>query len=484
MSKISPRFTSASIFLVDNIIVFLTLTSVIFSLANFWHLLPRVVKNPPLAINSSYNIQPPVPWVNIPPTDQSKDPAISADTPIISLNSAPSTGLETRLLVIFDDQINQFTQVLRDNKMSQPVKISSNIYQLKTSDQSSDNLDKIVQSAKIISSQDDELSLLQDDLTKPNANPTQSKILVMDNQPSTPIPKMAENINLPGVSLPKEIILADNLELLDSLPRDQYIGSQWYLSDQKKPKLEGKKPIIVAVIDGGVDISHPDLVESIARDSSGQTLGWNYWDNTPIKLTDVSSKLDEAYGHGTHIAGTIGATSNNIGVSGSCLGTCQIMPLKVFGGLNSSGSVSGAIKAIDYAVTNGAKIINMSWGSKNRNPILAESIRIAQSKGVLIVAAAGNNAQDNILFPAKLEGVISVGSLDKEGARSNTSNYGKGITEYQPGVEILATSIAAVRTCSPDGRGFDSGLYNYCSGTSMATAVASGQRAKELWELN
>ena len=483
MSKISPRFTSASIFLVDNVMVFLTLTSVIFSLANFWHLLPSVVKSPSLAISSFPN-QPSVPWINILPMDQSRDAAIPVDIPITSVNSAPSTGLQTRLLVIFDNQIDQFTQVLRDNKMSQPVKIGSNIYQVKTSDQSSDNLDKLVESAKIISSEDDELSLLQDSTTQSNAVPRAPRLLSTDIQPSTPIPKMVENKNLPSVSLPKEIIQADNLELLDSLPRDQYIGSQWYLSDQKKPKVKGKKPVIVAVIDGGVDISHPDLVGSIARDSSGQTLGWNYWDNTPIKLTDVSSKLDEAYGHGTHIAGTIGATSNNIGVSGSCLGTCQIMPLKVFGGVNSSGSVSGAIKAIDYAVTNGAKIINMSWGSKNRNPILAESIRIARSKGVLIVAAAGNNAEDNILFPAKLEGVISVGSLDKEGLRSSTTNYGNGITEYQPGVEILATSIAAVRTCSPDGRGFDSGLYNYCSGTSMATAVASGQKAQELWEQN
>ncbi len=469
MIKISSRIRLPINFLLDYTLVGMTIIGLIFSLGNFWHLLISL----PESNQQPITIQKALPrWENLPIQKSATDPFDSTIQKKLTTNISSNLILTSKLLMINDDKIDQITKALADKKIITPIKISPNIYEVQADKNSELALNEIIEDKNLISGNDDDLFLLED-------AQLEKKVPVQDSQ-TTPTPNQSDLVTFPSNSIPQEINKPEELATLASLPKDKYIGSQWHLKD---PKLRlNTKLIIVAVIDGGVDISHPDLIDVITKDSNNQVIGWNYWDNTPIRPADVSSKLDEAYGHGTHIAGTIGASSNDLGVLGSCLGTCKVMPLKIFGGINSTGSTSNAVKAINHAVVNGAKIINLSWGSKNFNPILAQAIASAQSAGVTIVAAAGNNGENNVLYPAKLEGVISVGSLDKEGNRSTTTNYGSSINRYAPGVGILATSIALSNTCSPDNQGLDNDLYNYCSGTSMATAVASGTLAKELAE--
>ena len=469
MIKISSQTRLPINFLLDYTLVGMTIVSLIFSLGNFWQLLITLPESNQQLIRTQKTLPR---WENLPIQKSATDPFDSTiqKKPVTTLT--PTLELTSKLLMISDDKIDQITKTLADKEISTPIKISPSIYQVQIDKNRELALNEIIEDKNLISSNDDELFLLED-------TQLEKKVSVQDYQ-EIPTPDQLNLITFPSNPTPQEINKPEELATLASLPKDKYIGNQWYLKD---PKLKlNTKLIIVAVIDGGVDISHPDLVDIITRDSDNQVLGWNYWDNTPIRPADVSSKLDEAYGHGTHIAGTIGARSNDIGTLGSCFGSCKVMPLKVFGGINSTGSTSNAVKAINYAVVNGAKIINLSWGSKNFNPILAQAIANAQSAGVTIVASAGNNSEDNILYPAKLEGVISVGSLDKEGKRSTTTNYGSSINRYAPGIGILATSIALSNTCSPDNQGLDNDLYNYCSGTSMAAAVTSGAMAKELSE--
>ena len=219
--------------------------------------------------------------------------------------------------------------------------------------------------------------------------------------------------------------------------------------------------IIVAVIDSGVDYTHPDLKDNMW--SRGGQHGYDFYEND-------ADPMDEE-NHGTHVAGTIAGVGNNgIGVVGVTW-KAQIMALR-FLGPDGSGATSDAVKCIDWAVDNGAHILSNSWGGPDNSPALAEAVARAESRGVLFIAAAGNTGgtgNNNDLrpsYPSSLSqaNVISVGAIDENNARGSFSHYGKQSVDIgAPGVQILST----VRN----------NKYDTYSGTSMATPHVAGAAA-------
>lgn len=239
---------------------------------------------------------------------------------------------------------------------------------------------------------------------------------------------------------------------------------------------------IVAVIDTGVDVSHPvftgsDAVWSNSGEIPGNGLdddnngyvddsqGWNFFSNSSVMLDDD--------GHGTHVAGIILGTTQDIFKSALDLSKVRIMPLK-FLGADGSGSTSNAIKAIYYAVNNGAQVINNSWGGSAGSSSLLEALTYAYQQGVSIVAAAGNSALNNDvspMYPASytVPSLISVAASNDWDSLASFSNYGVGSVHVSaPGVSILSTIPAA--------------KMGYSSGTSMAAPFVAGLAALALRE--
>lgn len=180
-------------------------------------------------------------------------------------------------------------------------------------------------------------------------------------------------------------------------------------------------------------------------------------------ISDNNDPMDD-YGHGTHVAGIIGAAGNNgRGVSGISW-NARIMPLK-FISSEGYGVVSDGIEAIDYAVRNGARVINASFGSYNSSLSERLAIDAARQAGVLFVAASGNNGSDNDtapFYPASydLDNIISVAASDANDSLAPISNYGRSSVHIAaPGGMVLSTI--------PGG-------YAYDTGTSMAAPMVSG----------
>lgn len=242
----------------------------------------------------------------------------------------------------------------------------------------------------------------------------------------------------------------------------------------------GSSTTAVAVIDTGVDITHADLNENlwtnpgefpadgIDNDLNGYVddlHGWDFWNNDAT-VYDAGDG-DE---HGTHVAGTIAAEGNNgTGVTG-VIWEAQIMPLKFIG--PDYGSISGAVKSIDYAVAEGAKISNNSWGcggSDCYSKTLKAAIDRADSAGHLVVAAAGNDGTDNDAtphYPSNYDSsnVIAVAATNDTDGLASFSNYGSSSVDLAaPGVGILST--------------LPGNSYGSYSGTSMATPHVTGVAA-------
>lgn len=256
-----------------------------------------------------------------------------------------------------------------------------------------------------------------------------------------------------------------------------------------------RREVVVAIIDTGVDYTHPDLAEhiwvnineipgdGIDNDMNGYVddiYGWDYYNN------DASighSKYDTSKGinlslpednddHGTHIAGIVGAVANNgIGIAGIASNIdIKLMILKINGGPEGTGSISDAILAIKYATRMGAEICNISWGTNQYSPALEETI---SESDMLFVAAAGNMGRNNDnrpVYPASfpLNNLISVTFIDANGKLTKLSNYGKGSVEIaSPGTDILSTVVGAYKTLSgssmaaPQVSAIASLLYSY-----------------------
>lgn len=251
----------------------------------------------------------------------------------------------------------------------------------------------------------------------------------------------------------------------DSAPNDPMLNKLWGMKNcgatKVWPSSRDATRIIVAVIDSGVDYRHPDLQGNMW--SRGGQYGYDFYDND-------NDPLDEE-NHGTHVAGTIAGVGNNgVGVVGVAW-KAQIMAMR-FLGPDGSGATSDAVKCIDWAVANGAHILNNSWGGPDASPELIEAVARAERKGVLFVAAAGNTGgtgNNNDLrpsYPSSLRStnVISVGAIDENDARGSFSHYGKQSVDIgAPGVQILSTTR--------------NNKYDTYSGTSMASPHVAGAAA-------
>ncbi|HUI80200.1 MAG TPA: malectin domain-containing carbohydrate-binding protein [Bryobacteraceae bacterium] len=237
-------------------------------------------------------------------------------------------------------------------------------------------------------------------------------------------------------------------------PSDPDYSSQWYLPQILAPAAwgvtTGSASVVVAVIDSGVDGTHPDL-------SSKLVAGWNFVGN--------NSNTSDVLGHGTAVAGTLAAASNNgIGVAGVSWKT-MMMPLVVVDASDYA-SYSNMAAAIQYAADHGAQVINLSLGGSTASAALQSAVNYAWGKGVTLFAAAMNNSSSTPQYPAACTNVVAVSATDVGDVLASFSDYGSWITLSAPGNNILTT--------------VSGGGYGYWYGTSFASPIAAGVAALAL----
>jgi subtilisin family serine protease len=222
--------------------------------------------------------------------------------------------------------------------------------------------------------------------------------------------------------------------------------------------------VIVAVVDSGIDVTHPLLRRALRRGATDGTFGWNFTDN--------SSEVVDESGHGTHIAGLIAAEpSSDTEFRGLAPGVALIAADFMNG---ETGDEFNAIRAVEYSLKRGARVINNSW-SNFCSHSLRTSFEGWQSEPAVFVNAAGNDGlfiDPLAVYPANLHLVnaITVGSVDDGGERSSFSNFGMNVGVYAPGEEIFSLTPGALAH----------GLLIARTGTSMAAAFVSGAVAL-LW---
>lgn len=237
----------------------------------------------------------------------------------------------------------------------------------------------------------------------------------------------------------------------ESIPNDPYYSQQWgppaIKADLAWGKVDGSKraAVTIAIVDTGINFNHEDLKNSIVP-------GYDFANN------DNDPSDDQ--GHGTHVAGIAAAITNNgKGVAGIAGGS-RIMPVKVLGN-NGGGSYSNIISGIKYAADHGANVISMSLGGPGQSQAMQDAINYAVSKGVSVVAAAGNE-NGAVDFPGNCAGVITVGAIESSGNRASYSNFGPELDLMAPGSQVYSTYNAGPSS------------YTYMSGTSMATPFVAG----------
>jgi subtilisin family serine protease len=285
----------------------------------------------------------------------------------------------------------------------------------------------------------------------------------------------------------------DYIVRVDRAPNDPMFFRQWALANSAVPDADisaieawsqttGSREIVVAVIDTGVDYNHPDLMANmwvnegeipgngIDDDGNGfvdDVYGWNFSTFDRMLGFDRNDPIDRD-GHGTHVAGTIGAVGDNgLGVAGVNWNV-RVMSLN-FLGILGMGFTSDAVLALEYAWQNGAHISNNSWGGGAYSQALYDAIQIAGMNGHLFVASAGNSGTDNDAVPRypssyDLPNVISVAATDMNDQLADFSCFGAASVDIAaPGVGILSTYL-------------NNGYVNL-DGTSMAAPHVSGAAA-------
>jgi hypothetical protein len=240
-------------------------------------------------------------------------------------------------------------------------------------------------------------------------------------------------------------------------PNDSYYSSQWHLPKINAPSgwdiTSGSESMPIAIIDSGVDPDHPDLAGKLIT-------GYNFLGSN----TDTHDVL----GHGTAVAGTAAAMTNNItGVAGIACDN-PIMPLVV---LNSSNYASyyDISRAITYAVDHGVRVLNISIGGSSSSSTLQSAVDSAWNKGALIFASAMNNNNSTPYYPAACNHVVAVTATTSTDTKASFSSFGTWVDISAPGASIYTTK--------------DGGGYGYWNGTSFASPLTAGLAAL-IWSIN
>jgi subtilisin family serine protease len=265
-------------------------------------------------------------------------------------------------------------------------------------------------------------------------------------------------------------------------PNDPFWSAQWGPPDIQAPLAwsvtTGMASVVIAVIDTGIDLTHPDLAPNIWTnpgemgldaigndrrangiddDADGYVDDWQGWN-----FVAGSNNPQDDYGHGTHVAGIAAAVGNNsLGIAGMDWGV-RIMALKILDS-SGSGSDSDLATAMIYATDHGVRIINLSLGDTVPDPVMEDAVNYAYAHGVTVVAAAGNDYGGPVLYPAAYPNAIAVASVDSNNGHSSFSNVGPEVALAAPGSSIYSTCWG--------------GGYCYKTGTSMATPHVAGTAA-------
>lgn len=255
---------------------------------------------------------------------------------------------------------------------------------------------------------------------------------------------------LPKQPLTKKKTLRRPVTPKSVLPNDPLWRDSWSLAKANAPAAwtvtTGSAQIVVAVLDTGIDGTHPDLQGAIVE-------GYD--------VVNRDSDPSDDHGHGTMVAGIIAARSNNgIGGVGACW-NCSLMPVKVIGA-DGSGSAADIAEGITWAADHGAQVVNLSFTMSGPDDGVARAIEYAQARGAVVVAAAGNSGGTDVTFPAGLPGVVSVTGTDASDSRYGWATYGGWVQLAAPG---CSQSTAK------------GGGYGEFCGTSSAAAFVSGVTA-------
>jgi subtilisin family serine protease len=276
------------------------------------------------------------------------------------------------------------------------------------------------------------------------------------------------------------------LQLGKTLPAQWYNGQPAFNLIHASSALSHStgKGVIVADINSQIDFSHPALkghltggYDFIANQPTSQATSLNQSDASFLDQSDASfldqsdaSFLDQsdasfldglglgplvsnpAYGHGTMCAGIIAAVAPD----------AMIMPLRAFDS-NGNTDLFTLAKAINYAVVNGAQVINMSFGTLTNSNAIQTSIQFAEKKNVILTAAAGNNNTSAPQYPAAYPGVLTVAAVNNSNVKASFSNYGSYIDVSAPGVNIISA--------------YPNDQYSVASGTSFSAPIVAGEAA-------
>ena len=214
----------------------------------------------------------------------------------------------------------------------------------------------------------------------------------------------------------------------------------------------GSTSTIIAIVDTGVRTNHPDLAGKLVA-------GYDFVDN--------DNNADDGHGHGTHVAGTAAARTNNrVGGAGMCP-NCRLLPVRVLGN-NGRGTTANIAKGINYAANRGARVINLSLGGTSGSSTLQNAVNYAWNKGAFLACAAGNNNSSSPIYPAVYGNCFAVASTTSADTRSSFSNFGNWVEVAAPGSGIYSTvPTGTCALCAPSG-------YRTLNGTSMAAPHVAG----------
>ncbi|MBT3378996.1 MAG: S8 family serine peptidase [Lentisphaerae bacterium] len=271
---------------------------------------------------------------------------------------------------------------------------------------------------------------------------------------------------------------------LSLVPNDPLVGTyghdyfQYQGFEAAWDTTQGSSDVVIAIVDSGVDYTHPDLAgklwintgeipdNGVDDDGNGyidDVKGWDFWQSGPPDGQGVSDNdpTGDYSDHGTHVAGTAAAETNNaVGIAGTGF-SCRYMAVKVGGTEQNPDDIAFGIEGIIYAVEQGADVINCSWGGGPYSRAEEEVIAAVTALGSLVVCSAGNEGSEERSYPAAYADALAVGSLDMPGGTLSVfSNYGTW-------VDVLATGNGIQSTLPGD-------AYGVKSGTSMSAPVVSG----------